>query len=114
MKKIMQKRWWRKITRSLFWLCCINAIIALLLAYLSLDFAYPNVHEYVEYGWCDVTLTAEQCDESITSWRIFFHSFYVIWLCFTIFGLVILSVMSGIGFIVKFITAQHYFSRKIK
>ena len=114
MKKIMQKRWWRKITRSLFWLCCINAIIALLLAYLSLDFAYPNVHEYVENGWCDVTLTAEQCDESITSWRIFFHSFYVIWLCFTIFGLVILSVMSGIGFIVKFITAQHYFSRKIK
>ncbi len=114
MKKIMQKRWWRKITRSLFWLCCINAIIALLLAYLSLNFAYPNVHEYVEYGWCDVALTAEQCDESITSWRIFFHSFYVIWLCFTIFDLVILSVMSSIGFIVKFITAQHYFSRKNK
>ncbi|MFZ7173966.1 hypothetical protein ACLSYX_03925 [[Pasteurella] aerogenes] len=110
----MQKRWWRKTTRSLFWLCCINAIITLPLAYLSLDFAYPNVHEYVEYGWCDVALTAEQCDESITSWRIFFHSFYVIWLCFTIFGLVILSVMSSIGFIVKFITAQHYFSRKNK
>lgn len=111
MKKTMQKRWVRKITRSLFWLCCINAIIALPLAYLSLDFAYPNVHEYIEYGWCDAALTAEQCDKSITPWRIFFHSFCVIWLCFTSFGLAILSVMSGIGFIVKFITT-YYFSRK--
>lgn len=111
MKKTMQKRWVRKITRSLFWLCCINAIIALPLAYLSLDFAYPNIHEYVEYGWCDVALTAEQCNENITEWKIFFHSFCVIWLCFTSFGLVILSVMGGIGFIVKFITT-HYFSRK--
>lgn len=111
MKKTMQKRWVRKITRSLFWLCCINAIIAFPLAYLSLDFAYSNVHEYVEYGWCDVALTAEQCNENVTEWKIFFHSFCVIWLCFTSFGLVILSVMSGIGFIVKFITT-HYFSRK--
>ena len=111
MKKTMQKRWGRKITRSLFWLCCINVIIALPLAYLSLDFAYPNVHEYIEYGWCDAALTAEQCDKSITPWRIFFHSFCVIWLCFTSFGLVILSVISGIGFIVEFITT-HYFSRK--
>ena len=111
MKKTMQKRWGRKITRSLFWLCCINAIIALPLAYLSLDFAYPNIHEYVEYGWCDVALTAEQCNENVTEWKLFFHSFCVIWLCFTSFGLVILSVMSGIGFIVKFITT-HYFSRK--
>lgn len=111
MKKTMQKRWVRKITRSLFWLCCINAIIALPLAYLSLDFAYPNVHEYIEYGWCDAELTVEQCDKSITPWRIFFHSFCVIWLCFSSFGLVILSVMSGIEFIVKFITT-HYFSRK--
>lgn len=111
MKKTMQKRWVRKITRSLFWLFCINAIIALPLAYLSLDFAYPNIHEYVEYGWCDVALTAEQCNENVTEWKLFFHSFCVIWLCFTSFGLVILSVMSGIGFIVKFITT-HYFSRK--
>ena len=99
------------MTRSLFCLCCINAIIALPLAYLSLAFTHPDVQEYIEYGWCDSTLTAEQCDDSVTVWTIFFHSFCVIWLCFTGFGLVILAVISSIGFIIEFIK-EHYFSRK--
>jgi len=104
----MRNRWCRRIIRSLFWLCSINALIALPIAYFSIGLV-SDVNEYFEYGWCDFNMTAEECNESVTAWTIFSHNYMVVTLCFITFSLIPLAVYNVILLI-----ADYSLSRKNK